>query len=520
MAFGSIKHISRLITVAHTLARHDALYVLDINDTPFAIRLGRKLASFTAIKKRNLPERGGERLALALASLGPAFIKLGQTLATRADLIGRDIASDLSHLQDRLPPIAFDKAKAVIERELGGPLEETFSSIDEIPVAAASIAQVHFATTTNGDDVAIKVLRPNIERKIMRDVAAFDWFAHIVEKALPSTRRLQPREVVNTLRHTLAIELDLRMEAAAAGELAENMRNEAGYRLPSVDWNLTSRRILVMEKIIGTPIRDKEALKAQGHSTEELAQTLVRVFLTQAIRDGFFHADLHQGNFLVEADGTLVALDFGIMGRLDKPSRRYLAEILWGFQTRNYRRTAEVHFDAGYVPRHHSVDLFAQALRAIAEPIAEKPTAEISFGKLFAQLMATTEQFDMKTQPQLLVLQRSMVMVEGLAIDLDETSSMWSLSHDILAKLIKDIIGPTAHVRDMKDTLQSLAGRLPWLAQNLDDVIDHLQQRAMDGANSANNQPRHSNAKSAVIYGLAGMGVLPLIALFLYFVTN
>ena len=514
MALGSLQHISRLIVVARTLARYDALYVLGFDDLPMSIRVLRKLTSFTAFKKQNLPDRGGERLALALASLGPAFIKLGQTLATRADLIGREMAEDLSHLQDRLPPISFADAKAVIEAELGGPLEDTFSSMDETPVAAASIAQVHFATKTNGEKVAVKVLRPQIEGQIMRDVAAFDWFAHRVEKALPSTRRLQPREVVNTLRQTLTVELDLRMEAAAAGELAENMKGEAGYRLPSVDWESTSRRILVMEKIIGTPIRDKEAIKAQGHSTEALAQTLVRVFLTQAIRDGFFHADLHQGNFLVEEDGTLVALDFGIMGRLEKPSRRYLAEILWGFQTRNYRRTAEVHFDAGYVPRHHSVDLFAQALRAIAEPIAEKPTADISFGKLFAQLLATTERFDMKTQPQLLVLQRSMVMVEGLAIDLDEQSSMWTLSHDTLERLIKDIIGPAAQMREVKDTVHSLATRLPWLAQNLDDIIDHMQQRAMDGKeqNTTNGKPQ---GPTFAVHALAGMGILALITLLL-----
>jgi ubiquinone biosynthesis protein len=466
------------LKVARTLARHDALFPMAIfgKHAP-ALRILRRLAALTALPGKKEAGRPGERLAAALHDLGPAYIKLGQTMATRPDLVGDEIADDLTALQDRLPPFPAAQARAAIEEALGAPIDELFSSFDDTPVAAASIAQVHQARDSNGNKVAVKILRPDIEEIFRRDLEGFQWLARLMERAQPDVRRLRPGAVVETLMQSVEIEMDLRLEAAAASELRENMAGEEGYRVPQIDWQRTAQRVMTLEWIDGIPIRDKQAIAKAGHDLSEISQRIVRIFLTQAIRDGFFHADLHQGNFFIEEDGTIVAVDFGIMGRLSRASRRYLAEILWGFHEGNFTHVSDIHFEAGYVPRDQSPELFAQALRAISEPIAGRPINEISLADMLAQLMATTRRFNMATQPQLLTLQRSMVMAEGLALGLDAEANMWELSRPVLEHWVRENLSPTARAGEALAGLARLIRRLPDVLQYLEDILDSQDKK-------------------------------------------
>lgn len=469
----AIRHGWRFLKVARTLARHDALFPIAlIGKQAAGLRILRRLAALTTLPGKKDPGRPGERLAAALHDLGPAYIKLGQTLATRPDLIGDEIADDLTTLQDRLPPFPASEARATVEEALGAPISELFSSFDDTPVAAASIAQVHLAEDSDGNKVAVKILRPGIEEIFRRDLEGFQWLARLVERTQPDARRLRPGAIVETLTQSVEIEMDLRLEAAAASELRENMAGEAGYRVPRVDWQRTAQRVMTLEWIDGIPIRDKPALTKAGHDLSEISERVVRVFLTQAIRDGFFHADLHQGNFFIEEDGTIVAVDFGIMGRLSRASRRYLAEILWGFHEGNFAHVADIHFEAGYVPRDQSPELFAQALRAIAEPVKGRPINEVSLAEMLAQLMATTRRFNMATQPQLLTLQRSMVMAEGLALGLDAEANMWELSRPMLEHWVRENLSPAARAAETLASLARLARRLPDVLQYLEDLLD------------------------------------------------
>ncbi|MCG8504548.1 MAG: 2-polyprenylphenol 6-hydroxylase [Sphingomonadales bacterium] len=464
-----LSHAWRLLTVVRTLARHNALFPLDaLEDPPLAVRLSRRIARLWYQARGGDEARPGARLATALEALGPAFVKLGQALATRPDLVGSEIARDLTALQDKLPPFSAEEARAVIARELGKPVDTLFATFDDTPVAAASIAQVHYATAPDGAPVAVKVLRPGIEKRFSADLESFLWFARIVERAEPKLRRLKPVEVVKTLEASVRLEMDLRMEAAAASELAENMAGEPGYRVPKVDWKRTARRVMTMERIDGTSLADSAVLAGEGHDLRRLAETIVQVFLRQAMRDGFFHADLHQGNLLVEADGTIAAVDFGIMGRLDRDARRFLAEILWGFLEADYGRIADIHFEAGYVPAGQSRALFAQAMRAIAEPIQGLSASEVSLGRLLAQLFATTERFDMATRPELLMLQKTMVMVEGLASGLDENVNMWTASRPAIEDWMRENLGPEARIADAIIDAGRLARALPELIRALE----------------------------------------------------
>ncbi len=470
----TIGYLFQLYMMAVGLRRFGAIRALaNVDLVPaWAPRLLR-LFTFYVPHRFGLPKSDGERLALALAAMGPAYIKLGQTLATRPDLVGRPLAEGLTTLQDRLPPFKFAKAKATIEAELGGKLEDHFQSFEEVPVAAASIAQVHKAVTEKGVAVAVKVLRPDIEARFVRDLKLFDWLAGIAERNVKEARRLRLTKIVDKVKETSLREMDLRLEAAAASELAENMKGESGYRLPHIEWDHTARRVMTLEWIDGVRLADKAALEAAGHDLEALGKKVVQVFLTQALRDGFFHADLHQGNLIVEPDGTIAAIDFGIMGRLSKRERQFLAEILYGFIRRDYIRVAQVHFDAGYVPRNQSLEEFAQALRAIADPIMDLPVEEISAGQLLAQLFATTERFSMQTQPQLLLLQRTMVMAEGMALHLYPTANMWQISEPVIEGWIRANLSPEARLADMVANLPRFLERLPyriekWLSEDED----------------------------------------------------
>ncbi len=451
-----------------TLARHDALFPLDqVTALAPLLRTARLLA------RRRGPEepRPGKRLAAALSELGPSFIKLGQILSTRADLFGDEIAADLASLQDRLPPFPGRQARALIEAEFGEPVANLFADFEDTAVAAASIAQVHFARTTDGQEVAVKVLRPGIAEAFARDLDLFFWLAALVERLQPALRRLKPVEVVETLAEMVQIEMDLRFEAAAACELAENFAGDPGFRVPRVDWRRTGRTVLTLERISGIRIDDRAALLAAGHRIDDLLAKAASAFFNQVFRDGFFHGDLHPGNMFVAADGALVVVDFGIMGRLDRATRYYLADMLLGFLSGDYRRVAEVHFAAGYVPSRRSIDAFAQACRSIGEPILGKPLQEISIARLLAQLFQVTEQFDMETQPQLLLLQKTMVLVEGIGRRLDPGANIWALGRPLIEAWMLENRGPEARLRQSLETLIETAERLPQLVQNLEELV-------------------------------------------------
>ena len=474
--------IRRLHHVAHVLARHDALVPREYLDgLPLRLRILRRLIG-TREHDDGLASPG-VRLAAALESLGPATIKLGQVLATRPDLIGADVARALETLQDRLPPFSTEEAKAEIEASLARPLPELFSSLSE-PVAAASIAQVHIGETAEAEPrkVAVKVLRPHIHQDFAKDLSAFAFAARVAERYSVEARRLRLMAVVATLAESVALELDLRMEGAAASELYENTKSDSGFRVPQIDWTRTGGRVLTSEWIDGTPLRDVEALKAAGHDPKRIAVIVVQSFLTHALRDGFFHADLHPGNLFVDVQGRLVAVDFGIMGRLDPAMRRFLAETLGGFLSRDYRRVADVHFDAGFVPRSHPVDTFAQALRAIGEPIFGRTARDVSMAKLLGQLFDTTYRFDMQAQPQLILLQKTMVVVEGVARGLDPDFDIWETARPVVEKWMVAQIGPEARFREVTDgvnALGKLARDLPQLLRNAETVSAMLADGGM-----------------------------------------
>ena len=460
----SATHIFRLLRWGRVLARHGALRGIERDrNAPLPVKRLCRLARLGTIQPR-VPDYAG-----AFQNIGPAAIKLGQTLATRPDLVGEEAARNLLSLQDDLPAVPFAAIRAEIEASFDKPLSALFASIEEQPVGAASIAQVHRAVTIEGRAVAVKVLRPGIREKFARDLETYEWAAAHVEAFGGEVARLRPRAVIANLRRWTARELDLRREAASASELAEAMRGEERYCVPGVDWDRTNGNVMTIDWIDGIKISNREALVAAGHDLPELARRLVLTFLRQAISAGFFHADMHQGNLFVEADGTLAAIDFGIMGRIDRRARQWLAEILYGLTTGNYRRVAEIHFEAQYVPSHHSVDEFATALRAVGEPMRGKPVSELSVGQMLDGLFAITRDFDMQTQPHLLLLQKTMVMVEGLATALDPAINMWDVSAPFVGDWIRDELGPEAAIADRLREDGATLLRLPALIRRIEE---------------------------------------------------
>jgi ubiquinone biosynthesis protein len=461
-----ITHIWRLLKWGRILARHGALRGIERDPlTPTPVRRLARVARFGA----RIPKE--PRYADAFQAIGPAAIKLGQTLATRPDLVGDAAANDLLRLQDALPPVPIATIRAEIETSFGRPLEEIYASFDEVPVGAASIAQVHRATTTDGRDVAVKVIRPGVIDQFNRDIQTYEWAAAHVEQLGGEVARLRPRLVIANLKRWTARELDLRREAASASELAEAMVAEPGYIIPAIDWDRTSGRIMTMEWVNGIKISDRAALVAAGHDVPALAARLVNAFLRQAIAEGFFHADMHQGNLFVTPNGDIAAIDFGIMGRIDRRARMWLAEILYGLITGNYRRVAEIHFEAQYVPAHHDVAEFATALRAVGEPMRGKPVSELSVGGMLDGLFAITRDFDMQTQPHLLLLQKTMVMVEGVATALDPQINMWETSGPYVKEWLRTELGPEAKAADALIQNWRTFQRLPDLVRRIEDAF-------------------------------------------------
>jgi ubiquinone biosynthesis protein len=459
-------HLFRLLKWGRTLARHGALRGIERDPlTPPPVRRLVKLARFGARIPR-VPE-----YAHAFEALGPAAIKFGQALATRPDLVGPEAAADLLRLQDNLPPAPFEEIRRAIEQALGKPVEELFQSLDPEPIGAASIAQVHRAVTSDGRQVAVKVLRPGVEEEFAKALDTYEWAAAQAEAYGGELQRLRPRLVIATFKQWTMRELDLRREAASASELAEGMEAEPGYCVPTIDWQRTARRVMTLEWIDGIKVSRRDELIAAGHDLKALASRLVRAFLRQAISEGFFHADMHQGNLLVRPDGHIVAIDFGIMGRIDRRARMWLAEILYGLITGNYERVAEIHFEAGYVPPHHNLAEFTTALRAVGEPIRGLPVKDISIGNMLDGLFAITRDFDMPTQPHLLLLQKTMVMVEGVAQTLDPDINMWETAGPFVREWIRTEIGPEAWAADRIVEFSRTMALIPDLIRRLDHQL-------------------------------------------------
>jgi len=465
-----LRHGTRLLHIALVLARHDALFPLEaVPQLRPLVRLARPLA------RRGDGLRPGERLTAALEAAGPSFIKLGQSLSTRADLFGEEVVEDLARLQDRLPPFPGEQARRIVERELGRPLAELFADFDPQPVAAASIAQVHRARTPDGRDVAVKVLRPGIERAMEEDIAFFLWLARTAVRLHPPLSRLRPVEAVEIFAATTRRELDLRLEAAAAAEFAENNRDEEGFRVPAVDWERTARRVLTLEWVEGLSIVDRAGLVEAGFDPHVLMERAARVLFNQIFRDGFFHADMHPGNMLVDHHGNIVALDFGIMGRLDFETRVQLARMLTAFLTGDYATVADVFYEAGFVRNERNRDAFTQACRAIGEPIRGRPLGEISFGRLLGEVLSIAHEFEMETQPHLLLLQKTMVMAEGVGRALDPSVNLWTLTEPMVVAWMRENLGPERELQRALGDAAHAARRLPLLIARGERLLARLE---------------------------------------------
>lgn len=470
-----IKKLLILMKIGRALAKSSTLdYFEQLYKPNIFIRLCIKIFGFSSFRKKGLDSKSvGLRLVKALEELGPTFIKLGQFLGTRPDIVGKDLAIELQSLQDDLPPFAMSIAKQSIIDEIG---QEKFNEIKNLsePIAAASIAQVHFADIDE-KQFAIKILRPGIEKRFNDELEALMLFASIVESLLPKTRRLKFIEVVHLLKEITTIEMDLRFEGSAASELKKNTDQDPKFNVPNINWDFTSKRILTSEKVDGIKIKDLNRINELKIDKKELAKNIIQNFLRQAVGDGFFHGDMHQGNLFVDKEGNIIPVDFGIMGRLDKDNRKYLAEILYGFIQRDYEKVAEVHFIAGLVPADQSKDSFSQALRSIGEPIFGQSIKNISAGKLLAQLFEITEQFNMATQPQLLLLQKTMVVVEGVARTLDEDANIWEISKPVLEGWLKKEVGPEAKINQAIETTSKVMDRLPELPKMMDKASKALE---------------------------------------------
>ena len=492
-----IKKIFILLRLARKLALSDALKIISkIHEPPLIIKIFLRIFSISLFGKtnQNLNLSDEERLCNSIQDMGTTFIKLGQFLSTRPDIIGEELSKQFEKLQDKLPPFSTYEAKEMIKKDLG---EEIYNSIINFnkPIAAASVAQVHKAQINDDGiikDVAVKILRPNIKKIFNEEIDALMLFAYFIESSIKKTKRLKLVEVVFLLKEITNHEMDLRLEAAAANEFGENNKNDLGFHVPKIYWNYTSESVLTLDWVEGISIREKNILEKNNINTEKLATDIIQHFLRHAVRDGFFHADMHEGNLLIDNDGQIVPVDFGIMGRLDKLNKRYLAEILFGFIQRDYKKVAEIHLVAGLVPKDIQIDNFAQALRSIGEPIFGHSEKDISGGKLLKQLFDITEKFNMQTQPQLLLLQKTMVVVEGVARKLNVNTNIWETSKPVLENWLKETKDPINAITDtLKDSAEVLK-RLPELPKIMDKANQALTYLA------SGHIPQNSNSYSAL----------------------
>ena len=492
-----IKKLVILFKLGRKIANSDILNIVSkFNEPPLAIKILFKILSFSFSPKKqiDLNKSEGERLSNSLESMGTTFIKLGQFLATRPDIIGEELSKRLENLQDKLPPFSLLQAKEIIKNDLGNECYDSIINLSE-PVAAASIAQVHKAQINDNGvlkDVAIKILRPNIKKIFNEEIDAMMLFAFLIESFIKKTKRLKLVEVVFLLKEITNLEMDLRFEAAAANEYAENTKNDVGFRVPQIYWNYTSENVMTLDWVDGISIRETQELKNKEFNTEKIAEDIIQNFLRHAVRDGFFHADMHQGNIFIDNDGQIVPIDFGIMGRLDKMSKRFLAEILFGFIQRDYRKVAEVHLIAGLVPKEVPIDDLAQALRSIGEPIFGQAVKDISGGKLLKQLFDVTEKFNMQTQPQLLMLQKTMVVVEGVARKLNPNTNIWTTSKPVLESWLRETKDPMTKLNETLQNTSEVIKRLPEFPEIMDKANQALTYLA------SGQIPQNSNSYTAL----------------------
>ena len=479
----SIRPYFSLMRAGWVLTREGVVSALPSAGLPAPARFAHRIAGVLARRQAREREQS-ERLSIAFNRLGPSWVKLGQFLATRSDVVGTAMARDLELLHDRIAPFATQEAKVRVSESLGRDADSIFSEFSD-SVAAASVAQVHKATVReSGESRAVKVVRPGIRARFKRDLETFYAAARLFEWVSPAAERLKPGSVVDTLAQSARIEMDLRLEAAAFSEMAENTAADPGFRVPEVDWELTGRDCVTMSWVDGIKLSDTKALAAAGHDLDGLARNLIQLFLRHTVRDGFFHADMHPGNLFADSEGNIVAVDLGIAGRLTRKERRFLAEILYGFIKRDYMRVAQVHFDAGYVPSHHDVSSFAQAIRAIGEPIHGQSAETISMAKLLTLLFEVTDLFDMETRPELLLLQKTMVVVEGVARTLDPAFNMWKTAEPVVGDWIARNLGPAGFVEDAREGLSALARItqvLPEIAHNAESLSGQLQDYVEHG---------------------------------------
>ena len=493
-----LKKIFILIKIGRKLAKSDALKIISkFHKPPKILELFFYLMSFSFTKNKynelnNVDEE--EKLCNSLQSMGTTFIKLGQFLSTRPDIIGEKLSQKLEKLQDKVPAFETKKAKKILKNELGDNNYKLLINLSD-PIAAASIAQVHKAQINdNGTikDVAVKILRPEIKKKFNDEIDALLLFAYIIESLVKKTKRLRLVEVVFLLKEITNHEMDLRFEAAAANEYSENTKNDNGFKVPKIYWNFTSENMLTLDWVDGISIREKKILEDKNIDTKSLATDIIQHFLRHAVRDGFFHADMHQGNVFVNTNGEIVPIDFGIMGRLDRLNKRYLAEILYGFVKRDYKKVAEVHILAGLVAKNVSVDELAQALRSIGEPIFGQSVKDISGGKLLKQLFEITEKFNMQTQPQLLLLQKTMVVVEGVARKLNPETNIWETSRPVLEDWLKRTKDPINTISETIKTTSEVIKRIPEFPEVMDKANQALSYLA------SGNIPENTNSYSSL----------------------
>ena len=490
--------INKLITlfkIGRKLALSDALNIISkIYKIPFLIKIFFSFLGLFGKKNLNQNYNEEERLCRSMEEMGITFIKLGQFLATRPDIIGEKLSDQLQTLQDKVPAFSKNIALKEIKEGVGEENYKDFINISD-PIAAASIAQVHKAQIKEDGilkDVAIKVLRPNIKKIFNEEIEALMLLAYIIETIVKKTKRLKLVEVVFLLKEITNHEMDLRFEAAAANEFYENTRNDIGFKIPRTYWKLTSDNVLTLDWVEAISIREVEKIKTLGINIKSLARDIIQHFLRHAVRDGYFHADMHQGNLLVENSGQLIFIDFGIMGRIDKVNRRFLAEILYGFIKRDYLKVAKVHIAAGLVPDNVNTEELAQALRSIGEPIFGQSVKDISGGKLLKQLFDITEKFNMQTQPQLLLLQKTMVVVEGVARKLDPDANIWQISQPVLEKWLKETKDPVNEIGNFLIETSEVIKKLPELPKVMDKANQALTFLA------SGQIPQNSNAYSSL----------------------
>ena len=516
-----IKKLITLFKLGRKVAKSDILNIVSkFQEPPLAIKILFKVLSFSFSSKKqdDFNKDEGERLSNSLESMGTTFIKLGQFLATRPDIIGEELSKKLETLQDKLPPFSLLDAKEIIKKDLG---KDSYNSIINLsePVAAASIAQVHKAQINdNGTikDVAIKILRPNIKKIFNEEIDAMMLFAFLIESFIKKTRRLKLVEVVFLLKEITNLEMDLRFEAAAANEYAENTKNDVGFRVPQIYWNFTSESVMTLDWVDGISIRETDELKNKKFNTEKIAEDIIQNFLRHAVRDGFFHADMHQGNIFIDNNGHIVPIDFGIMGRLDKMSKRFLAEILFGFIQRDYRKVAEVHLIAGLVPKNVPIDDLAQALRSIGEPIFGQAVKDISGGKLLKQLFDVTEKFNMQTQPQLLMLQKTMVVVEGVARKLNPNTNIWTTSKPVLENWLKETKNPMTTINETIQSTSEVIKRLPEFPEIMDKANQALTYLASGQIPQNSNSYNALNTKKLEMIAFRNQSIIGLLVLVIF----